>query len=224
MSLLDVLGDADRAAVLGSARRHDHARGTTILRHGERGHAVHLLVSGRVAVQVTTRRGETVTLTLLGPGSVVGELGVLQPDARRSASVVACAPTRTLSWDRTAFTQLRSTRPAVEGYLVDAMSHVVRRLSEHLAEALLEPVETRVVRRLLAVAPLFGPVEDGLCVEVTQEELASMAGATRPTVNRVLRDLRQAGAVELRRGGIVLRDLDRLRALREDAGPVVRTP
>ncbi len=43
-------------------------------------------------------------------------------------------------------------------------------------------------------------------VSVTQEEIATMAGTTRPTVNRVMQDLAEAGIVELGRGRFTVVD------------------
>jgi CRP/FNR family cyclic AMP-dependent transcriptional regulator len=59
-----------------------------------------------------------------------------------------------------------------------------------------------VLRRLLELDSVFerGPVA------VTQEEIATMAGTTRPTVNRVMQDLAEAGIVELGRGRFTVAD------------------
>ena len=58
------------------------------------------------------------------------------------------------------------------------------------------------LRRLLELDSVFerGPVA------VTQEEIATMAGTTRPTVNRVMQDLAEAGLVELGRGRFTVVD------------------
>jgi CRP-like cAMP-binding protein len=44
-----------------------------------------------------------------------------------------------------------------------------------------------------------------------QDDLASIAGTTRPTANRVLKQLETAGIVRLARGQIVVTDVDLLR-------------
>ena len=45
-------------------------------------------------------------------------------------------------------------------------------------------------------------------VPLTQEELASLAGTSRATVNKVLRDAERRGEVELRRGKVVVLEPD----------------
>jgi CRP-like cAMP-binding protein len=89
---------------------------------------------------------------------------------------------------------------------VAALATEVRRLSALVVETLHVPAETRVLRRLLAVAELWGGARPGLVVPFTQEELAGLAGTTRPTVNRTLRQAELAGLLILRRSQIELVD------------------
>jgi CRP-like cAMP-binding protein len=73
-------------------------------------------------------------------------------------------------------------------------------------------VEKRVVRRLLTLCWQYGEDEHRrVSLPITQAELADLAGATRPTVNKVLRSLEDQGAVELARGRVEIRDRDALR-------------
>jgi CRP-like cAMP-binding protein len=66
-------------------------------------------------------------------------------------------------------------------------------------------VEKRVLRRLLALRDACGE-DDGVPLPFTQEDVASMAGTTRPTANRVLIRLRDDGLIELGRGRITVLD------------------
>ena len=94
------------------------------------------------------------------------------------------------------------TYPSVDRLLVEYLAAQVRRLSERLTEALCIETRTRVLRRLLELHGVF----DSGPVSVTQEEIATMAGTTRPTVNRVMQDLAEAGIVELGRGRFTVVD------------------
>jgi CRP-like cAMP-binding protein len=48
-------------------------------------------------------------------------------------------------------------------------------------------------------------------ISLTQEAIAELAGAKRPTVNRVLREESERGLIELMRGRIRILDIDALR-------------
>jgi CRP-like cAMP-binding protein len=147
---------------------------------------------------------------VLGPGDFFGEQALLGPRHERTASVIALEPVETLSMDGARFDKLRRTNPSVEHLLVEVLAAQVRRLTAHLLEALYLPAEQRTLRRLLE---LLGRYAGGtpIVVPITQEDLATMAGTTRPTVNRVLRRMERAGAVRLSRGRIEVLAVDILR-------------
>jgi CRP-like cAMP-binding protein len=71
------------------------------------------------------------------------------------------------------------------------------------------PADTRVLRRLIAVAQQLGE-NGGTVITLTQDDLASMAGTTRPTANRVLKRAEADGLLRLARGRIEILDTDAL--------------
>ncbi len=114
----------------------------------------------------------------------------------------------TMSVGRREFDQLRSRLPLVDRFLVEVLARQVRAMSALLLEALYVDAESRVLRRLLALADEYGGPEANTPVVVpyTQDDVATMAGTTRPTVNRVLRAAQESGAVELGRGRVTVTD------------------
>jgi CRP/FNR family cyclic AMP-dependent transcriptional regulator len=200
----DLLGleEPVRREVLAVAAWRRFDRGVVLFHEGEAGGSLHVLMRGRVAVRVMTPDGDTATLNVIGPGAAFGELSLLGPAAQRTATVQAIEPAQTLVLQRADFERLRRSYPSVDRLLVEYLAAQVRRLSERLTEALCFEARIRVLRRLLELDSVFerGPVA------VTQEEIATMAGTTRPTVNRVMQDLAEAGIVELGRGRFTVAD------------------
>ena len=94
----------------------------------------------------------------------------------------------------------------MDAILVALLAERVRRLSEQLTEAYYLSADKRVQRRLADLAELY----DGV-VQLPQEALAELAGTSRATVNRVLRELENRGVVELGRSRIVVKDAGHLR-------------
>jgi CRP-like cAMP-binding protein len=166
---------------------------------------VHLLDRGRVAVRITTPMGDVATLRVRGPGEVIGELALLAAGTRRVATVVALERTETLSLHRDQFTELRQRYPSVDAFLVNVLAEEVTRLSGLLVEALHVPADVRVVRRIVALLSTYSDE-----IPLTQEDLASLAGTSRATVNRVVGEAEKAGLVERRRGRIVVLDAEGL--------------
>lgn len=213
-SFLEGVPEDDRRRLLAATHRRRFARREVLFHEGDPGDTVHLLDRGRVAVRITTPLGDVATLRVRGPGEVIGELALLGAVSRRTATVVALERTETLSLHRDQFAELRGRHPSVDDFLVNVLAEEVTRLSGLLVEALYIPVDVRVVRRLVALMADYaegGPAV-GVEIPLTQEDLASLAGTSRATVNRVVGEAEKAGLVELRRGRIIVRDPDGLAA------------
>lgn len=205
-ALLRDLDERDVAELTERARRRRFAAGEVVFHAGDPADTLHLVRAGRFAVRITTEFGATATLNVVGPGGAFGELALLTPDAPRSATVAALEEAETLSIHQLEFNRLRARRPQLDALLVQVLAARVRELSEQLVEALHIPADMRVRRRLLDVVSAYAPAEAGAVVPLTQEELASLAGTSRATVNRVLREEQAQGTLELSRGRTTLLD------------------
>lgn len=204
------LDPAELGDLLERARRRRFAAGEVVFHAGDPADTLHLVRSGHFAVRITTEFGATATINIVGPGDAFGELALLTPGAPRSATVAALEAGETLSVHELDFARLRAERPETESVLNRVLVARVRALSEQLVEALYLPVDTRVRRRLLHAVTVYGAVEPGATVPLTQEELAGLAGTSRATVNRVLREEEELGAVALQRGRTTLLDPEAL--------------
>jgi len=111
---------------------------------------------------------------------------------RGKVAVRISTPDGALRLYRRDFAELRRQHPSVTEFLVKSLAATVRRMDAQLVEALHLPVETRIRRRLHALAQVYDSGAQVIRVDLTQEELAQLAGATRPTLNRVLRGRRRA--------------------------------
>jgi CRP/FNR family cyclic AMP-dependent transcriptional regulator len=209
--LLRALTEDERRQVLASARRRRFRRREVLFHRGDPGEAVHLIASGTVAVYITTPTGSTAIFAVFGPGEAVGEMALVE-GGERTATAIAMEPAETLSLRREQFDELRARHPTIDRVLIDLLAARVRRQNAHLVDAYFASAERRVMRRLVEISDRL-PESGGLrTVHITQEDLAALAGTTRPTANKVLRELERAGALALRRGRIEVLDLDRLAA------------
>lgn len=207
-TVLQGLGEGPKEAILRSATRRRFHRGETLFHEGDPGDTFHLLAKGKVAIRVSTPMGDLATLTVMGVGDSFGEQALLSDGGRRTATVVALEAVETLALHRGEFERMRQDEPQVEHLLVAVLAAQVRRLSAQVLDALYVPAELRVVRRLHDVAQLYDDGGRPIVVPLTQEVLATMAGTTRPTANRALQQLEQAGIVTLGRGRVEIHDIE----------------
>jgi len=189
--------------------RRSYSKGETLFHEGESGNQFYVIERGRVAIRVSTALGDVVTLTVLGPGESFGEQALLDDSATRTASAVAVEPVEVRTLHRQHFDELRRTHASVDRLLVELLAAQVRRLTAQLLEALYLPVDRRMMRRLADLAVLYGTSGE-IDIPLRQDDLASMAGTTRPTANRILRKLQDSGVISLRKGHVQILDVESL--------------
>jgi CRP/FNR family transcriptional regulator, cyclic AMP receptor protein len=205
--LLADLPPEDVRTALSIARRRTFSRGEVVFHRDDPADSLHLVVRGRFGARVLTPLGDSVLVDVLGPGQSFGELALLHPDARRSATVEALEAGETRSVYRDDFSALQRDHPGVKDVLLRLLAEQLRRSTDRVVEAHHVDAETRVRRRLLDLTALY---EDGV-VPLTQEDLAALAGTSRATVNRVLREEQRLGIVALARSRTTVLEPQKLR-------------
>lgn len=204
--LLDGVPEEEVQHLLSVARRRTFGRNEVVFHQGDPADSMHLIRRGRFGVRIRTRVGDVATIAILGAGDAFGELALIGDELDRSASVVSLELSETVSIARDALERLRHEQPQVNDLLVKLLAARIRRTNELLAEALYVPADKRVVHRLRELAELYTRDGGDSVIPLTQEEIASLAGTSRATVNRVLRAAQRAGALELTRGKTTVLD------------------
>lgn len=203
--ILSPLTPDERRQLLVLARRRRFAKGEVVVHRDDPAETLHLVRSGCLAVRVLTPLGDVATLTLVGPGEAVGEMGLIRRERMRTATIQAVAPTETHAIDRSVFDGLRRDHPAVDAMLVQILADRVAELTDRLMDALYTPAPRRVTSLIERLSDAYRDASGTATIPLTQDELAGLAGTSRLTVSRVLGGMRRDGRVEVRRGRLVVR-------------------
>lgn len=199
--------ERDVRELVAIARRRSFERQEIVFHEGDPSDSLHLIAKGRFAARLRTPLGDDVILDVFGPGAAFGELALVGEDpAPRAATVFALEPAETHCVYRLDFERLRTRHPSIDRALVVMVARRLRRVEQRLVEAHFVDVDRRVARRLLELDERY----DGAVIPLTQEEIGGLAGATRPSVNKALRDLQAGGVIELGRGRLKVVDRDSL--------------
>jgi CRP/FNR family cyclic AMP-dependent transcriptional regulator len=121
-------------AVVSYMRPHRIAEGVTFIREGDTKHNdfMLLVLDGEVTIEsIVVSRTQPITVTVLGPGSLIGEMGLLD-GAPRSASCTAISPVRCAVLTRDAMNQLLRDDPCTAAKLIMAVSI---RIAERMRES-----------------------------------------------------------------------------------------
>ncbi|HYV02429.1 MAG TPA: Crp/Fnr family transcriptional regulator [Actinomycetota bacterium] len=196
-----------------------------LYREGEPGITLFVLLQGKVTLTIHTQDGGELGLAVLGPGDVFGELALTTGERYVTAHALTDVDVAVVRADETK--ALARDDPELLDDLLSLVDERLRRAVAVASEILTASLSVRMARHLLALAnpePASGDLE----VLITQEELATLVGATREAVNRELRRLARRGWLRLGRRRIVLLRPDELarftELVRRRDPPVDRVP
>ncbi len=199
-------------------RKRRFPPGETIVREGDPGRTLFVVLRGRVGIFKLNERGERIHLKDLVAGDHFGEMALLD-GGPRSSDVVTIDPTELLMLDQDEFVRCLQISPATALEILRTLCLRLRQADERLGSS--RPVRERlalVLLELCASASPDGAREKGpVPLDVSRQALADRCRARRETGSRELANLQEAGAVRLL-GRRILVLPQRLRSLCD--GPV----
>jgi len=193
------------------------AQGAVVFRRGEPGPHLFIIHRGHVKFGSGAADGREVTLNLLGPGAVFGELAFAD-GGPRTADVVAVEAVELLAVGRRDLVPFLKKEPEVVLQLMAALAARARWIAESYEDAAFLELPARLAKRLLFLSQHFGfdtPRGRRLAATLPHRELANHMNVTRESISRLMQKWRKEGVIEEHRGVIVLLDAKRLEALAE---------
>jgi CRP/FNR family transcriptional regulator, cyclic AMP receptor protein len=210
--ILGLLPERDLLPLLRQSSTRSLSKNRVLFRTGDEGRSAVLILQGYVKLSTTASNGREVVLEIAGPGSIFGELAVLNGSPRQ-ADATTLTSCRVMAIDGGLFRRSLAATP-------EAMFAAIRLLSDRLSaitarelDAVSLPAPVRLAKALLYLAKQHScRVEDGvqLCFRLSQRELGAMTGLIRESINKHLKAWRAAGWVELSGGNVTLRDVSAL--------------
>jgi CRP/FNR family cyclic AMP-dependent transcriptional regulator len=198
------LDDAQLKVLARVIVRMGFGRNTTIIRAGDPTDTLYIVINGRLKVLLCDDQGREVILSLLGPGEVFGEMGLLD-DSPRSANVVTQEPCELLSISKADFKRILAENSDLSLMVMRGLVKRLREADRKIGSLALMDVYGRVARLLLEMAEDVDG-EKVVVKKVSKQDIAKMIGASREMVSRVMKDLQLGGYLEVRGRSIVLRD------------------
>jgi CRP/FNR family cyclic AMP-dependent transcriptional regulator len=170
--------------------------GKSLMTVDQTGEVVYFILRGAVKVHVEQEDGSNVSISILGPGEVIGEMSALD-QTNRSASVVTLEETTLLWMDRETFRHCLTAIPTLAANLACTLSSRLRSANEQIQSLAAVEVETRIARRILAFAERYGqPLPNGnllIPIRLTQTDIANLVGASREHTNKILVSYKDRG-------------------------------
>lgn len=212
---LERLEERARAELAAAGREVRYRTGSSVFREGDQGGFVVLITQGRVKVVASTAEGTEAVLGIRGPGDLLGELAALDGNgATRLASVVALEP---LTCRLVPVAELHAFLAAHPRAMIELLRTVADRMrdaEQRRVEAGAYSTSRRLAGLLAELSDTYGrAAEDGIHVELplSQQELAGLVGASRESVARAFRTLRDRDLVSTAARTVIVHDVGALR-------------
>lgn len=203
-ALLSSCGSAELADLLSGTPMQSMRKGDTLLRQGDRGDTLLILIAGTARISMVATNGREIILDYAEPGTVLGEIALLD-GGERTASVVATRDGQYLTLTAAAFEAFVERHPAMAWRLLREMARRLRQANTTIESDRAFASGPRLARFLQRLVSDNG-AEPAPRLELSQTELSMFAGISRENVNRQLAAWAEAGIVELDQGRVRVLD------------------
>lgn len=215
LSMVDILGPLSPEAMEELAKRTPDTyldEGEILYTPQEAEEKLFILKKGRVQVYELGSEGQELTLSVVEDGAIFGEMS-LSGQRLQGMYVRALMPSFVCSLRRPDFEALILKNPQVGLSLVKVLAERLRQSEVRMSGLVQKEVPARLATLILALVDSEGTVGGEsyrITTRYTHDQLAGMIGSGRVSVSRAFSDLKESGAVELRKRYIHVMDMDAL--------------
>ena len=173
---------------------------------------------GAVRVSSTSLSGKQITLTYVEPGIWFGDVSIFDGD-RRTHDCYAHGDTTTLNVAKADFKKILSQHVEFYEAMLRLQSRRIRQLYGLVEDLNTLPLRARLAKQLNHLLRSYGvpSLSDAKAVRISlqlaQEELAQLLGASRQRVNQELKQMERELIIRIEPGGLVVLDRDALLAI-----------
>jgi CRP-like cAMP-binding protein len=189
-------------------------RGETVYQPGSPSNSVYVVEEGRVKLAYLDESGKKLTLAILDPGEIFGEMCLMGETQRRhlasaiDEAVIRCVTERE-------FATAINDDPI---YLQAMLRHFAQRIREYeeaLEDFAFKDIQARLSRQLLKLSDEYGvKTKEGTLIsfQLTHKELADMIGSARENTTLALNRFEREGILDKSRYRIIIKNEEGLRA------------
>jgi CRP-like cAMP-binding protein len=166
---------------------------------------------GAVRVSSTSVSGKQITLTYVEPGIWFGDVSIFDGD-RRTHDAYAHGDSTMLCVAKADFMKILALHVELYEALLRLHSRRIRQLYGLVEDLNTLPLRARLAKQLVHLVRSYGVpnLENGaemrISLQLAQEELAQLLGASRQRVNQELKAMERDGVLRIEPAGLVIRD------------------
>jgi CRP/FNR family cyclic AMP-dependent transcriptional regulator len=177
--------------------------------------SIFLIKEGRVSISKLTEEGKEVTLMILSPGEIFGELALVDERLRDQAAeaiddVLLC------EFKNCDFRHFLRSRPDLAFRVTELIGHRLRIMEARIVDLICKDVTTRVAELLIHLEDQQGKPNEGRDrrkIKLSHQDVANLVGVSRQTMTKTLDSLKSKGLIDLGHRTIIIKDRSGLEVL-----------
>ena len=189
-------------------------RGTNIYAKGDPGTSLCAIGAGTVRISVPSVEGKDAVLDVLGKGSILGEIALLDGHPR-TADAIAVTDCELFVIERRDFLPLMREEPEIALKIIEILCSKLRRTTQQAEEVMFLDLPSRLAKALLRLVDGDTAGMQERKVTITQKDLGNLIGMSRESTNKQLRIWEDKKWVRLERNAVVILATDSLAAIAE---------
>lgn len=213
------LGDEALVTLANDFRLKTYDKNQIIFHQGDHSREFYVVMEGKVRVfRISPSGGET-SINIFSTYDIIGEFATIdnQPRSATAKAIRRCA---LLEMTQDKFLQRMREMPDLAIGMTKLLASKVRWTAAYAETVAQYDAAGRLLHILLLYNEEFGEAQEAgkryvLDLSLNQTDLASLIGARREWVNRILRDWHKRGLIEYQAGKIIILDLPRVEAERD---------
>ena len=171
------------------------------------------LKSGRIKIGSYSEDGKEIIKTILYPGEVFGEMGIVGEEKRKDFAAAMDADTRMCTLDVEQFKEMMNSNPKLSLEVTKTIGEKLRNIERRLESLIFKDARERIIDFMIEMASKYGKkigVEILVKHDLTHQDIANLTATSRQTVTTVLNDLKDKNLIYMERKRFLIRDLDKL--------------
>lgn len=219
VSIFSTLDDSERENLVKDFHLRKYKKGEIIFHQGDDSQFLYIVQKGKVRVYSTSPSGNETTIRIFANRNVVGEFAALD-GMPRSTTAQAVENCDLLYMTRPDLLRHIKQKPKLGHQMINLLLEKLR-WTTNFAETIAQyDTAGRLLHTFLRYKEVMGTeIEAGKCYEIdmhmSQSDLASMVGARREWVNRILQKWKDKGLIQFIRGKVKILDLKRVEKERD---------
>ncbi|MBI5236677.1 MAG: Crp/Fnr family transcriptional regulator [Deltaproteobacteria bacterium] len=191
------LSEKNKSEIASKSTGHSVRKKDFVYSAGDKAGTVYMLKEGRIRIMRYSEDGRELTIDILEPGDIFGELS-MTGEQERETNAVAMEDSLICAIKRRDFEDFIGKMPELSLSITKWMGIRLRRIENRLGAMVFQDVRTRLIVLLRDLSQRHGaPADNGRRIELllSHKDIAALIGASRETVTLELNNLKRSNDV-----------------------------